>query len=264
MFLKEPRRILTGDIINHDQSFQLKKRPPPRQPEVSQKKESTAASQKETPPTPRKKPTTQSIKPTTQSIKPKTRSIKPKTQRKKPTTQSIKPKTQSIKPKTRSKKSKKQIQIASADVDKTLKAVRESAILKMVVTKKPTQQKTNGSKVVNAADGITLEDSSISKIVTALEAFHNPNNPAHPVQRFFAESQADRQKKMAAFCSNYTVPNDLNYNKNFIYSDKKSFTYCRVPKVACKTWKKIVGYVEGFFDSPFNVSHKQVSVRVCD
>ena len=89
---------------------------------------------------------------------------------------------------------------------------------------------------------------------------HNPNNPSHPVQRFFKETQKERQKKMDSFCKNYTVPKDLNYNKNFIFSDKKSFTYCRVPKAACKTWKKIVGYVEGFFDSPFNVSHKQVGV----
>ena len=90
---------------------------------------------------------------------------------------------------------------------------------------------------------------------------HNPNNPTHPVQRFIRETQNERQKKMDSFCENYNVPiKDLSYNKNFIFSDKKSFTYCRVPKAACKTWKKIVGYVEGFFDSPFNVSHKQVSV----
>ena len=74
------------------------------------------------------------------------------------------------------------------------------------------------------------------------------------------ETQLQRQKVLRKFCKKYQVPYEkLLYNRNFLYSDEKKFVYCRIPKVACKTWKKILGYVEGHFDSPYNVSHRDVS-----
>ncbi|XP_066934769.1 carbohydrate sulfotransferase 9-like [Clytia hemisphaerica] len=72
---------------------------------------------------------------------------------------------------------------------------------------------------------------------------------------FMLETQLQRQKVLRRFCKKYQVPyENLEYNRNFLYSDAKKFIYCRIPKVACKTWKKILGYVQGRFDSPYNVS----------
>ncbi|XP_066920587.1 carbohydrate sulfotransferase 14-like [Clytia hemisphaerica] len=47
----------------------------------------------------------------------------------------------------------------------------------------------------------------------------------------------------------------LKFGDSFIYNDKKKFVYCRIPKVACTTWKKVVLYTLGIVDThPVNTS----------
>uniref|UniRef100_A0A7M5UY28 Carbohydrate sulfotransferase n=2 Tax=Clytia hemisphaerica TaxID=252671 RepID=A0A7M5UY28_9CNID len=47
----------------------------------------------------------------------------------------------------------------------------------------------------------------------------------------------------------------LKFGDSFIYNDKKKFVYCRIPKVACTTWKKVVLYTLGIVNThPVNTS----------
>jgi len=71
-----------------------------------------------------------------------------------------------------------------------------------------------------------------------------------------------RNKIMQRYCRKQELSTNLRYGGNFLYSDTKKFVYCRVPKVACKTWKKIIGYLEGLYESPYEVSRHQVIVEM--
>ena len=56
---------------------------------------------------------------------------------------------------------------------------------------------------------------------------------------------------------------DLKFGESFIYNDKKKFVYCRVPKVACTTWKKDVLYtLDKVKTHPVNTSLNIVSERL--
>ena len=50
----------------------------------------------------------------------------------------------------------------------------------------------------------------------------------------------------------------LGYGESFFYNDKRKFVFCRIPKVACTTWKKVLAYTLDMVDSPFNVSLDKV------
>ena len=56
----------------------------------------------------------------------------------------------------------------------------------------------------------------------------------------------------------------LEYGESFFYNDKRKFIFCRIPKVACTTWKKVLAYTLDMVDSPFNVSLYQVSYNPGD
>ena len=189
---------------------------------------------------------------------------------KKQATVKVSPKKNAKKDKKKKKKKKEIPVIMTIEIDMNLKRTREAAISKIVLNNKQTGGNLQSNNVSSGSGNTYVGNLTGNANIThssgdAMQSRDKgiQNNPStHPVQRFFAESQPDRQAHMQNFCQNFTIASNLSYNRNFIYSDKKAFTYCRVPKVACKTWKKIVGYIEGFFDSPLNVSRKEVNILI--
>ena len=78
------------------------------------------------------------------------------------------------------------------------------------------------------------------------------------------QTQRERQSKMEKFCSQHMYDQSLEYGESFFYNDKRKFIFCRIPKVACTTWKKVLAYTLDMVDSPFNVSLYQVSYNPGD
>lgn len=60
------------------------------------------------------------------------------------------------------------------------------------------------------------------------------------------ETQEKRKEALYRFCQHATpLVGRIRYDEGFLYNDEHRIIYCRVPKVACSTWKRVLLIFEG-------------------
>lgn len=103
----------------------------------------------------------------------------------------------------------------------------------------------------------------VSEIIISQTGHVESDSSENKYMKTSIDLQEKRKDALFRFCQHASpIKGQVDYGEGFLYNDKHRVVYCRVPKVACSTWKRVLLIFEGAQKTLFEKHMREVAKNI--